>query len=153
MLSESLLRLRFLNDDLDWSSRSWCKKVESQIRFDRMFRRSSLSSLVMFSNSVNDVLNVWCKTKIMMLLLTLTLLLFDDDIDNADDVDDVDDVDNANEINDVDIDDVNDKRKRKSSIEERKKSRLDTNLDRVERLVMCYFFASLVVSQAESKCR
>jgi hypothetical protein len=68
--------------------------------------------------------------------------------DNADDVDNIDDV---NDVNDVDVDNANNERKkRRSSIEEEKKSRLDTSLDRVERLVMCCFFASLAVSQAES---
>jgi hypothetical protein len=76
----------------------------------------------------------------MMLSLTSTLLLADDD---ADDVDDADDA------NDADADDADDERRRRSSIEERKESRLDTSLDRVERLVMCCFFASLAVSQAK----
>jgi hypothetical protein len=79
----------------------------------------------------------------MMLSLTSTLLLTNDDIDNADDVDDVDDV---NDVNDADANDADNERRRKSSIEERKESRLDTSLDRVERLVMCCFFASLAVS-------
>jgi hypothetical protein len=86
----------------------------------------------------------------MMLSLTSTLLLADDDIDDVDDADDADDVDDANDANDADANDVDDERKRRSSIEERKESRLNTNLDRVERLVMCYFFALLAVSQAES---
>jgi hypothetical protein len=65
--------------------------------------------------------------------------------------DDVDDADNANDVNDADADDADDERRReRSSIEKEKRSRLDTSLDRVERLVMCYFFASLAVSQAES---
>jgi hypothetical protein len=88
----------------------------------------------------------------MMLSLTSTLLLVDDDIDDADDADDadnVDDADDANDANDVDADNANDERRKRSSIEERKESRLDTSLDRVERLVMCCFFASLAVSQAE----
>jgi hypothetical protein len=69
-------------------------------------------------------------------------LLADDDADNADDV---------NNANDADADDANDKKRReRSSIEEEKRSRLDTSLDRFERLVMCCFFASLAVSQAES---
>jgi hypothetical protein len=90
----------------------------------------------------------------MMLSLTSILLLVNNDtndVDDADDVNDVDDVDDDNDANDVDVDDANDKRRRRSSIEERKESRLDISLDRVERLVMCCFFASLVVSQAESK--
>jgi hypothetical protein len=79
----------------------------------------------------------------MILSLTSTLLLADNDIDDADDADDVND---ANDVNDADADDADDERRRRSSIEERKESRLDTNLDRVERLVMCCFFASLAVS-------
>jgi hypothetical protein len=72
------------------------------------------------------------------------LLLVDDNVDDADDVDD------ANDVNDADADDADDERRReKSSIEEEKRSRLDTSLDRVERLVMCCFFASLAVSQAK----
>jgi hypothetical protein len=71
------------------------------------------------------------------------LLLADDDVDDADDV---------NDANDADADDADDERRReRSSIEEEKRSRLDTSLDRVERLVMCCFFAPLAVSQAESK--
>jgi hypothetical protein len=86
----------------------------------------------------------------MMLSLTSTLLFINDDTDDADNVDDVNDANDVNDINDVDADDADDERRRKSSIEERKESRLDTSLDRVERLVMCCFFASLAVSQAES---
>jgi hypothetical protein len=77
----------------------------------------------------------------MMLSLTSTLLLANDD---ADDVNDV------NDANNVDADDADDERRRKSSIEKRKKSHLDISLDRVERLVMCCFFASLAVSQVKS---
>jgi hypothetical protein len=77
-----------------------------------------------------------------------TLLFVDNDIDDADDVDNADDTDNANDANNADADDVDNERRRRSSIEERKKSRFDTSLDRVERLVMCCFFASLTVSQA-----
>jgi hypothetical protein len=76
----------------------------------------------------------------MMLLLTSTLLLTDDDIDDADDANDVDDVTNANN------DDADDERRRKSSIEKEKESRLDTSPDRVERLVVCCFFAPLAAS-------
>jgi hypothetical protein len=57
------------------------------------------------------------EAKIMMLSLTSTLLLADDDIDNADDADDADDV---NDVNDADVDDANNERRRKSSIEEEK---------------------------------
>jgi hypothetical protein len=65
--------------------------------------------------------------------------------------DDVDDVDDVNNANDADADDTDDERRReRSSIEEEKRSRLDTSLDRVERLVMCCFFASLTVSQIKS---
>jgi hypothetical protein len=85
----------------------------------------------------------------MMLSLTSTLLLADDDSDDADNADDADDADDANDADDADADDVDDERRRRSSIEERKKSHLDTSLDRVERLVMCCFFASLAVNQAE----
>jgi hypothetical protein len=70
------------------------------------------------------------------------LLLADDDADDADDV---------NNINNADVNNAdNEKRKRKSSIEEEKRSRLDTSLDRVERLVMCCFFVLLAVSKAKS---
>jgi hypothetical protein len=86
----------------------------------------------------------------MMLSLTSTLLLVNDNTDDADNADDVNDINNTNDANDADADDANDERRRRSSIEEEEKSRLDTNLDRVERLVMCYFFALLAVSQAES---
>jgi hypothetical protein len=85
------------------------------------------------------VLNVWCKAKMMMLSLTSTLLLADDDADDADDADDV---------NDADADDTDDERRRRSSIEEREESRLDTSLDRAERLVVCCSSAPLAVSQA-----
>jgi hypothetical protein len=100
----------------------------------------------MFSNSANNVLNVRCKAKMMMLSLTSTLLLVNDDINDVDDVDDIDDTNDVNDANDADADDADNKRRRRSSIEERKESRLDTSLDRVERLVMCCFFASLAVS-------
>jgi hypothetical protein len=60
------------------------------------------------------------------------LLLVDDDADDADDV---------NNTNDADADDADDER-----IEEEKRSRFDTSPDRVERLVVCCFFASLAVS-------
>jgi hypothetical protein len=64
---------------------------------------------------------------------------------------DANDVDNTNDVNDADANNADDERRRKrSSIEEEKRSRLDTSLDRVERLVMCCFFAPLAVSQAES---
>jgi hypothetical protein len=72
-----------------------------------------------------------------------TLLLVNNNINYADDADDIDDINNDNN---VDADDANDKRRRKSSIQEEKESRLDTSLDRVERLVICCFFASLAVS-------
>jgi hypothetical protein len=66
------------------------------------------------------------------------LLIVDDDAHNADDV---------NDANNVNADDADDERKRRrSSIEEEKKSRLDTSLDRAERLVMCCFSAPLAVS-------
>jgi hypothetical protein len=66
--------------------------------------------------------------------------------------DNVDDVDDINDANDVDADNADDeRRKRKSSIEEEKRSRLDTKLDRVERLVVCCFFAPLAASQAGPK--
>jgi hypothetical protein len=82
----------------------------------------------------------------MMLSLTSTLLLADDDTNNVDDVNDVNDADDANDANDADADDANDERKRKSSIEEEKKSRLDTSPDRVEWLVVCCLFAPLAAS-------
>jgi hypothetical protein len=56
----------------------------------------------------------------MMLSLTSTRLLADDDTDDVDDVDDADDVNNVNDANDVDADDANNERRRKSSIEEEK---------------------------------
>jgi hypothetical protein len=69
----------------------------------------------------------------MMLLLTSTLLLADDDTNDVDDINDVNDTDNTDDTNNAnDADDANDERRRKSSIEEEKKSRLDTSLDRVE---------------------
>jgi hypothetical protein len=77
----------------------------------------------------------------MMLSLTSTLLLADDDADDADD---------ANDANDADADDADDERRRRSPIEEREEPRLDTSPDRAERLVMCCFSASLAASQAES---
>jgi hypothetical protein len=82
----------------------------------------------------------------MMLLLTSTLLLADDDIDDVDDVNNVDDVNDANNADDVNVDDTNNERRRRSLIKKRKKSRFDTNLDRIERLVMCCFFASLAIN-------
>jgi hypothetical protein len=82
----------------------------------------------------------------MMLSLTSTLLIINDDINDVDNFNDVNDVDDANDVNDADADDANDERRKRSSIEERKESRLDTSLDRVEQLVMCCFFASLAVS-------
>jgi hypothetical protein len=96
----------------------------------------------------------------MMLSLTSTLLLINDDINDAHDADDVNDVNNVNDVNDAnDVNDVNDvdandadDEKRRSLIEERKESRLDTSLDRVERLVMCYSSAPLAVSQAGFNC-
>jgi hypothetical protein len=83
----------------------------------------------------------------MMLSLTLTLLLADDDIN---DVNNVNNVDNVNDVDNVNADNANDKKRRKSSIEEEKESRLDISLDRIERLVMCCFFASLAVNQTKS---
>jgi hypothetical protein len=53
----------------------------------------------------------------MMLSLTLTLLLVNDNTDNANDVDNADDV---NDVNDADVDNANNERKRRSSIEEEK---------------------------------
>jgi hypothetical protein len=90
----------------------------------------------------------------MMLFLTSTLLLVNDDINNVDDADDADnandadDVNDVNDVNDANADDADDERRRKSSIEKRKESRLDTSLDRVERLVMCCSSAPLAASQA-----
>jgi hypothetical protein len=86
----------------------------------------------------------------MMLSLTSTLLFVNDNINNADNADDVDDVNDVNNVNNADANNADDERRRKSSIEERKESRLNTSLDRVERLVMCCFFASLAVNQTES---
>jgi hypothetical protein len=88
----------------------------------------------------------------MILSLTSTLLFTNDDTNDANDVNDVNnvnDVNDANNVNDADADDVDDEKRRKSLIEKRKESRLNISLDRVERLVMCCFFASLTVSQAE----
>jgi hypothetical protein len=51
--------------------------------------------------------------------------------------DDADDVDDVNNVNDIDADDTNDeKRRRRSSIEEKKRLRLDISLDRIERFVI-----------------
>jgi hypothetical protein len=82
----------------------------------------------------------------MMLSLTSTLLLVDNYTNDVNDADDADDANDANNVNDANADDADDERRRRSSIEEKKESRLDTNLDRVERFVMCCFFASLTVS-------
>jgi hypothetical protein len=85
----------------------------------------------------------------------LTLLLTNDNINDADDADDADNADDINDVNDVnvvhdaDANDADDERKRKSFIEKRKESRLDISLDRVEQLVMCCFFASLAVNQVK----
>jgi hypothetical protein len=44
-----------------------------------------------------------CETKMIMLLLTSTLLLANDDTNDTDNTDDVDDVNDANDVNDVDV--------------------------------------------------
>jgi hypothetical protein len=91
----------------------------------------------------------------MMLSLISTLLLANNDINNVNDANDANNIDDANDVNDANdfndvndtnADDADDERRKKSSIEERKESRLDINLNRVKRLVMCYFFASLTVN-------
>jgi hypothetical protein len=64
--------------------------------------------------------------KMIMLSLTSTLLLINDYINDADNINDVD---NANDVNNTDANNANDKRRRRSSIEKEKKSRLDINLD------------------------
>jgi hypothetical protein len=64
----------------------------------------------------------------MMLSLMSTLLLADNDITNANDVNDFN---NVNDTYDANADDADNERRRKSSIE-KKKLRLDINLDRVE---------------------
>jgi hypothetical protein len=79
------------------------------------------------------------------------MLLTDNDTDDADDVVNAKNADDANDANDTDVNDADDERRRRSSIEEEKESRLDTSLDRVERLVVCCFSAPLAVSQAEPK--
>jgi hypothetical protein len=56
----------------------------------------------------------------MMLSLTSTLLLANNDTDDANDADNTDDTDDANNINDADADDADDERRRRSSIEEEK---------------------------------
>jgi hypothetical protein len=84
----------------------------------------------------------------MMLSLTSTLLLADDNTDDADDADDADNADDANDVNDADADDADDERRRRSSIEGRKEPRLDTSPDRAERLVVCCSSAPLAASQA-----
>jgi hypothetical protein len=61
----------------------------------------------------------------------------------------IDNVDDVNNANDADVNDADNKRKRRQSIKEKKRSRLDINLDRVEQLMMCYFFSSLRVNQAK----
>jgi hypothetical protein len=76
----------------------------------------------------------------MRLSLTSTLLLVNDDTN------DTDNANNTNNANDADADDVDNERRKRSSIEERKESRLVTSPDRVKRLVVCCFFASLAVS-------
>jgi hypothetical protein len=53
----------------------------------------------------------------MMLSLTSTLLLVNDDNDDANDTDDADD---TNDVNDADTDDADDERRRRSSIKEKK---------------------------------
>jgi hypothetical protein len=64
--------------------------------------------------------------------------------DNANDTDD------ANDVNVADANNADDeRRRRRSSIEKEKRSRLDISLDRVERLVMCCFFASLTVNKVK----
>jgi hypothetical protein len=68
----------------------------------------------------------------MMLSLTSTLLLVNDDIDDVNDINDVDDVNDANDVNDVDVDDADNEKRRRSSIEKRKESHLDISLDRIE---------------------
>jgi hypothetical protein len=85
----------------------------------------------------------------MMLLLTSTLLFINDDIDDVNDADDFNDVDNVNNINNANVNDADNERKRKSSIEEKKESRLDTSLNRVERFVMCCFFVLLAINQVK----
>jgi hypothetical protein len=80
---------------------------------------------------------------------TVTVLLADDDINDANDTNNADDINNANDANDADINNADDERRRRSSIEKRKESRLNTSLDRVERLVMCCFFALLAVNQGK----
>jgi hypothetical protein len=68
---------------------------------------------------------------------------------NVNDADDADDVNDANDAKDADVNDADDeRRRRRSSIEEEKKPRLDTSLDRVERLVVCCSSAPLAASQA-----
>jgi hypothetical protein len=67
-----------------------------------------------------------------MLSLMSTLLLADND--------------DVNNVNNVDVENADNERRKKQSIEEEERSRLDTSLDRVEQLVMCCFFASLAVS-------
>jgi hypothetical protein len=62
------------------------------------------------------------KTKMMMLSLTSTLLLAND---NTDDANNADNADDANDANDADVDDANDERRRRSSIE-KKKSHVST---------------------------
>jgi hypothetical protein len=91
------------------------------------------------------------ETKMMMLSLMSTLLLANDNTDDVNDANNADNVDDANDVDNANTDDVDDERRRRSSIEERKESRLDTSFDRVERLVMCCSFASLAVSQARSR--
>jgi hypothetical protein len=78
------------------------------------------------------------------------LLFVNNDINDADDFNNVNDVNN---INDADANNADNERRRESSIEEEKESRLSTSLNQVERFVMCCFFASLAVSQAKSKKR
>jgi hypothetical protein len=57
----------------------------------------------------------------MMLSLTLTLLLANNDIDDVNDVDDAHDINDVNDANDADADDANDEKKK---IVDRRKKRV-----------------------------
>jgi hypothetical protein len=82
MSSESLSRFRFLKNNLEWASCSWCAKIESRINFDLMLKRSFLSFLIIFdwrrwwrnimsnrNKEDNNVVNSWCCLMRMMMLM------------------------------------------------------------------------------------
>jgi hypothetical protein len=85
----------------------------------------------------------------MMLSLTLTLLLADNDVNDNNAVNDVNAINVVDDVNNANIDDADERRRQ--STKERKSSRLDTSLNRAEQLMVCWFFAPLAASQARPK--